>query len=302
MTRPDPGWSALAAANTALAGELLTVGGGVGERRHQQPGMRRAIAAQTGWTVDTHEKTLPVCGWCHPPAGIDVDATDPVGGRWIGELKLRETDQILWDLLKVADALRLDGIAAGFLQVGAIASVGAPCDMCLELLQRGATEHDVVRLFQGNQAAWSNLLQGGTARPVEIPSVIGTEVLDARAIRLDRSSAQLILLAVEPDWSTPIHMDPDWWCGDWPPAVQPHKRYVEWRRRHCQFLRALDTHGPLPNERAQALSRQHGLNLERDCALTHACEPLVTQRPTRCVTDAGRQFLQKWQPRMLGSG
>jgi len=104
--------------------------------------MRHALAGQVGWTVHAHEETLMLPGWCHPPKGIDVDARDPEGGRWIGELKLRETDQILWDLLKVADALRLDGITAGFLQVGDSGSDRSRSDMCLELLQSGAIEHD----------------------------------------------------------------------------------------------------------------------------------------------------------------
>jgi hypothetical protein len=51
--------------------------------------------------------------------------------------------------------------------------------------------------------------------------------------------------------------------------VEPHKSYVE-------------------------LSKQYGLDLERDSALTHACEPLVTKRPVRAVTDRGRAFLDAW--------
>jgi hypothetical protein len=292
----------VAAANAAAAVELLAVGNAVGERRHQQPAMRGALASQDGWSVVPSEQTLALRGWCHAPGGIDVDATDPVGGRWIGELKLRKTDEMLWDLLKVADALRLDGMAGGFLQIGAARAVEPRSDMCLELLRDGVIEHDVVQLFHANRAAWANLLQGGTARPGEIPRVITTEIVAAPPIRLDGKPANLCLIAVEPDWSAPISLDPEWWCGDWPPGVQPHGSYLAWRRRHCRFLRALAKTGPLPHEDAQRLSKEHGVDLERDCALTHACEPLVTKRPTRGVTEAGHVFLERWQPQLFGSG
>ena len=95
-------------------------------------------------------------------------------------------------------------------------------------------------------------------------------------------------------------MDPNWWCGDWPPGVEPHESYVDWRRRHCRFLRALETAGPLHDDQAQTLSKQHGLNLERDCALTHACKPFVTKRPIRTVTDPhGCAFLEMWEATLL---
>jgi hypothetical protein len=50
----------------------------------------------------------------------------------------------------------------------------------------------------------------------------------------------------------------------------------------------------MQNDQAQRLSKQYGLDLERDSALTHACEPLVTKRPVRAVTDRGRAFLDAW--------
>jgi hypothetical protein len=187
--------------------------------------MRCALASQAGWRVQAHEETLRLPGWCHPPRGIDVDARDPDGRRWIGELKLRETDQILWDLLKVADALRLDGISAGFLQVGASASDRSRSDMCLELLRGGVAEHDTLSLFRSNRGAWSNLLQGGTARPLELPRVIKTEVLADPPIRLGQGPARPALVVVEPDWSGATSMDAGWWCGDWPPGVEPHESY-----------------------------------------------------------------------------
>lgn len=287
------------AATHAAATELFALGADVGERRHQQRFMRRALASQAGWRVQEHEETLRLPGWCHPPRGIDVDARDPAGARWIGELKLRETDQILWDLLKVADALRLDGISGGFLQVGTSGSDSSRSDMCAELLRGGVAEHDTLSLFRSNRGAWSNLLHGGTARPLKLPRVIKTEVLADPPIRLGQGAARLALVAVEPEWSGATSMDPAWWCGDWPPGVEPHESYINWRRRHCGFLRALAITGPLHHDQAQKLSKQHGLNLERDTALTHACEPLVTKRPIRAVTDHGHAFLQVWETRLL---
>jgi hypothetical protein len=289
--------AALADANAAVARELLAVGDAVGERRHQQPEMRRQLGAQDGWAVASSERTLPLRGWCHAPAGIDLDATTPLGDRWIGELKLRATDQILWDLLKIADGLRLSGVAGGFLQVGSSRTVQPRGDMCLELLEDGLIEHDVVRLFQRNRAAWSALLQGGTARPRELPHSITTEVVATSPIRLDGKPSRLALVAVEPDWTSPITTDPKWWYGDWPPGVEPDASYVEWRRRHCRFLRTLAEVGPLSHDDAQRLSRQHGLNLERDCALTHACAPLVTSRPAHSVTATGQAFVESWPSR-----
>jgi hypothetical protein len=185
---------------------------------------------------------------------IDVSGTDASGCRWIGELKLWHTDQILWDLLKVADGLRVDGIGAGFLQVGAPTHLQARSEMCNELLQSGEIDHDVLSFFRSNRGAWSNLLRGGTARPLVVPHRITTTVLADPPILLEGRAARLILVAVNPDWSQPIGMDPAWWCGDWPPGVSPHKTYVDWRGRHCRFLRALDDAGPMAHEAAQALS------------------------------------------------
>lgn len=288
------GWRALATAADDAAGALRPLGGGIAEVRDQQPAMRRALSTGVGWRVDLSESTLPLTGWCHPPRGIDVAATDPAGGRWIGELKLRKTDEILWDLLKVADGLRVDGISGGFLLVGAVAAVKRRRGMCLELLEQGTIEHDVLALFRTNQRAWLDLLQGGSARPVEIPRIIRTQVLADPPIELDASAARLLLIAVDPDWSRTIEMNPDWWCGDWPPGVEPDPGYITWRRQHCRFLEALEAVGPLPVADAQALSRTHRLNLTRDSALTHVCEPLVTAKPSRMVSAAGRAFVERW--------
>ena len=295
MNAPErlSGWDRVVTAADDAAAVLRRLGGEIGERRDQQPAMRGALSRAAGWSVDASETTLALPGWCHAPRGIDVAATDPAGGRWIGELKLRETDQILWDLLKVAAGLRLDSIVAGFLLVGAFDRVSSPPDLCLELLQQGPVEHDTLSLFSANRRAWSDLLQGGTARPLEMPRTIRTEVLADPPILLDGSAAKQLLIAIEPDWSQRIRFEADWWCGDWPPSIEPHPRYLEWRRRHCRFLRALDAAGPLSDDRAQALSKQHRLNLERDCALTHSCGPLVTPKPARSVTDAGRAFVAR---------
>jgi hypothetical protein len=109
----------------------------------------------------------------------------------------------------------------------------------------------------------------------------------------------LALVAVEPEWSATTSMDPGWWCGDWPPGGGTAQVYVDWRRRHCRLLRAHEAAGPMQNDQAQRLSKQYGLDLERDSALTHACEPLVTKRPVRAVTDRGRAFLDAWESRLL---
>jgi len=234
-------WSDVIKATEATAAKLWTLGGNISETRDQQPAMRGALKSQPGWRVDEHQTTLPLPGWCHRPGGIDVSATDPAGRRWVGELKLRKTDEILWDLVKVADALRVSGTSAGFLQVGAMPSASRE-DMCLELLQPEAAVHDTVSLFRTNRIAWVWLLQGGTARPVELPHAIRTTVMADPKIRLDNKASKLLLISVEPDWSAPIRMDRDWWCGDWPPGVEPHARYVVWCRRRVK------TDPPLPVE------------------------------------------------------
>lgn len=297
-TRRPSGWDVIVTATDVAAASLRKVGGDIGERRDQQPAMRAALSRAPGWSVDGSEATLPLRGWCHPPRGIDIGATDPAGGRWIGELKLRATDQILWDLLKLADGLRLEEVTAAFLQVGAVTTPQRRADLCVELLQRGAVEHDTRSLFDANRLAWSELLQGGTARPTELPTAIRTTLLADPEIRLDNAAGRLLLIAIEPDWSQSIEISRDWWCGDWPPGVEPHPRYVVWRRRHWGFLRALDAAGPLSDDQAQALSRKHQLDLKRDSALTHACQPLVTPKPTRAVTDAGRVFVKQWAKKL----
>lgn len=291
-------WNDVISAAELAAGRLRDVGSDARERRDQQPAMRRALATAAGWSVDSREATLRLRGWCHPPRGIDVAATDPAGRRWIGELKMRKTDELLWDLVKLADGLRDPAVAAGFLLVGA-ARAGTRPGMCAELLEGESVRHDTLALFSANRRAWSNLLQGGTARPIELPRAITTKLMAEPEIRLDGSPARLALVAVIPDWSRIITADPDWWSGDWPPAVEPDHAYLEWRARHCRFLQDLDAAGPLEHEHAQSLSKRHRLDLERDAALTHTCKPLVSPKPTRTVTPAGRSFVAQWARRLL---
>lgn len=284
-------WNDLARATGSAARTVAQAGPTAGEIRDLQPAARRAISELPGWRADAAETAADVAGWCHRPGGIDLVAHDGNGGRWIGELKLRKTDEVLWDFLKVADLLRQDDVAGGFLLIGAKHIERGKQERCREIVDGTISSVSMLEIFEANREAWTLVLEGGTARPTEIPQRASAARRASADIDLDGEPSELVLVSVEPDWSDRITFAADWWLGDWPIGVIPSKRYVQWRLRQCEFLRALDGEGSMSGDSAKNLARSSGLNLEKDTALNHRCQRLVTPGPNRAVTDAGRALV-----------
>jgi hypothetical protein len=124
LRNPDHRWvdqaMGLATARAAVrldgmsqAGESLT------ETRHLQPVFRVALEeVQDGW-VDESEIRLDLPNWDPLPGGVDVIARDAKKRPRIAvELKLWKTEWMLWDALKMIDALNLGELEAAYMVLG----------------------------------------------------------------------------------------------------------------------------------------------------------------------------------------
>jgi len=152
------------------------------------------------------------------------------------ELKLRKTDWMLWDAYKMIDALNVEGVGAAYLLVGASAKGWkARYTHCpqgsktTELFEAGAREHQSADLFRANAHAWYDLVWGGSARPLRVPTRIRTIRVESAEMQIDGAVGQLRCLRVERashDW---LSFSPGWYRGEWPVGVQPCEHYLTWR-------------------------------------------------------------------------
>jgi hypothetical protein len=283
----------------ATARRLVALGGTIGEVAHLQPILREELRNVSDWQVDRSEETLPLPNWFPRPRGLDACAR--VGRTLsVAELKLRKTDEVLWDLLKMADALTLPQVRSAYLIVGVSPNAHGP-DRCLELFDASVEpKKDVLALFFTNRMAWTKVLWGGSARPTLAPAVIRTEVLCAERIDLDGPGGRLCLVSVEPTAPPAVAFDPLHWCGDWPVGVEPTAAYLAWKRENWSFLRQLERRGPIAEPEAKVLARQHQLSLDKPYGLRYRGEMMINSGPQRSITPTGRRFLAEWAS--LGTG
>jgi hypothetical protein len=209
----------------------------LGEVAHLQPETRAALRRLQPHPVDHVEETLPLPNWRPRPKGVDAVVRRPEGTpRFTLELKLRRTEWTLWDAYKMIDALNVEGVEAAYLLVGASAKDWqARYRHCTrgskttELFERGAREHRSAELFRANAHAWYELLWGGSARPLRVPTRILTVRVENAAMHIDGTLGRLRCVRVEAvseDW---LEFSPDWYGGDWPVGVQPCEHYLTWR-------------------------------------------------------------------------
>ena len=99
---------------------------------------------------------------------------------------------MLWDTYKMIDALNVKGVEAAYLLVGASGKDWqASYRHCTqgskttELFERGAREHRSDELFRANAHAWYEVLWGGSARPLRVPTRIRTVRVENAAMYID---------------------------------------------------------------------------------------------------------------------
>jgi hypothetical protein len=209
----------------------------LGEVAHLQPETRAALQRLQPNPVDQAEETLPLPNWRPRPKGVDALVRWPDGSpRFTLELKLRRTDWMLWDAYKVIDALNVDRVEAGYLILGASTKAwGAHYTHCrqgsktTELFEPGATEHQSNELFRANAHAWYDLLWGGSARPLRVPTRIRTIRVESAEMHIDGDFGQLCCTRVEPSSEDWLDFSPAWYGGEWPLGVQPCEHYLTWR-------------------------------------------------------------------------
>ncbi len=214
------------------AGEQIT------ESRHQQPVFRDALWETQDGLVDSSEIRLDLPNWEPSPGGVDIIVRDKEGKpRVAAELKLWKTDWMLWDALKMIDALNLDDLEAAYMVMGTTQKGWesrfrhCPADgKTTELFAPGVAVHDTRKLFEENAHAWYDLLYGGTARPTRVRSAIKTELIFEAPLSFDGKPGSLRTVRVEPASDEWISFSEDWYQGEWPIGVQPCGHYLEWRQ------------------------------------------------------------------------
>ena len=210
----------------------------LGEVAHLQPQTRIVLQELQDDQVDQTEETLPLPNWHPRPKGVDALVRWPDGSpRFTLELKLRRTDWTLWDAYKMIDALNVEPVEAAFLLVGASSNAWqakythcAQGSKTTELFRAGANEHRSAELFRANAHAWYDLLWGGSARPLRVPTQIRTTRVENTEMQIDGGVGHLRCIRVEPaseDW---LDFSPTWYDGEWPFGVQPCEHYLNWRR------------------------------------------------------------------------
>jgi hypothetical protein len=211
--------------------------GTLGEVAHLQPETRAALRRLQSDPVDHAEETLPLPNWRPRPKGVDAVVRWPEGPpRFTLELKLRRTEWTLLDAYKMIDALNVKSVEAAYLLVAASAKDWraryqhcAHGSKTTELFDPGAREHRSAELFGANAHAWYDLLWGGSARPLRVPTRIRTVRVENAEMHIDGTLGQLRCVRVEAvseDW---LEFSPDWYGGDWPVGVQPCEHYLTWR-------------------------------------------------------------------------
>ena len=242
LTAPGRPWvdKAMEMATTLAASrldEMSKAGEALTETRHQQAVFRVALEeVQDGW-VDQSEIRLELPNWSPIPGGVDVIARDEEKNQRIAaELKLWKTEWMLWDALKMIDALNLGELEAAYMVLGTTQAGWTsryricPADgKTTELFAEGEVIHDTAQLFSANAHAWYELLTDSTARPTRVPAAISTEMIADAPMNFGNKPGSMRTMRVasaSDDW---IEFSQDWYEGEWPVGVRPCDHYLEWR-------------------------------------------------------------------------
>ena len=133
----------------------------LGETRHLQPAMRKALAEIQDGEVDQSEIRVFLPNWDPIPGGVDIVVRSPSGKpRFAAELKLRDTHWMLWDALKMIDLRIHPELESAYLIVGTTnqgwSSTFRICEAnhrTTELFEPGDQVHDTRELFETNAHA-----------------------------------------------------------------------------------------------------------------------------------------------------
>jgi hypothetical protein len=307
-------WDELLALATERVAKQMDVEGRAGvqvrETKHMQPFTRAAVGSllaegpyRSGadYQVDAQEQRLPIPNWKPVPGGLDLGIRRPEDRfpTCAAELKLRDTHWMLWDLLKMVDALHLAEVDCAYLMVGATKEAWTPPkrNRCLEPFIAPGLDAASLDLFGGNRLAWFDLLTGGSGRPSSIPERLSTRLIASVDFVLDGREGELRCVAVElvPDGRIPFQRT--WYCGDWPTGVSAPDDYLAWKKRHWQLLHRLNVRGgSLSRDEVRNLSRNLGFNFDKECGLHYGGDPMVLRKGNGIlISDAGRAFIAEWE-------
>lgn len=177
-----------------LRGHLEELGPlAVGERTHQKPAFRQALADAGVHDVHASEKTYKLESWTPPGAkgrlgGFDIVVGDPAAPTALFELKwvyryYHELGWTLWDIYKLA-AAHIELGATGYAVVGAPTIYRDESAVaCSDLFCNGTWS--AADLFARYRIAWMELLMGGSARPARLPASIRTTLIASVDIDVD---------------------------------------------------------------------------------------------------------------------
>lgn len=203
-------------------------GSKLGELSHLTPTFKDALAITLGSPVDREGLTLPLPNWEPRPGHVDV-AIHPQGRstRCVAELKMHKTDETLWDLYKMIDALDLPEIGAAYLVVGASrAQWEKQTDACTEIFNdSGLDAYPTWELFEKNKRAWWNLLHGGPGRPASVPASINVTSIAKEDLTTEGKPGWLKCVRVAASGSERIQFQDDWYHGNWPLGIEPGPDY-----------------------------------------------------------------------------
>jgi hypothetical protein len=125
---------------------------------------------------------VSIPNWDKRLGGFDLRlrfASDP-DREALAELKIDDVEHTLWDLFKLASALKMPGVDASYLILARPRHRWNHGDCAALFADRGGPTHWVsAAMFVRWQAAWADLTgpKGGSARPTEVPAEIKTEFI-----------------------------------------------------------------------------------------------------------------------------
>ena len=217
--------------------------------------------------------TLRVAGWEPEPGGTDLvlgmlgDPRPTV----IGELKVLDVDQTLWDLMKVVSILEHETtLIRGYLIVATTpkrwrgaeaADLYAPPDPGAP---EGVRTWKTRQLFKVWGWSWEYLLKGGRGRPRLLPYGVRTQFIGSHRVPAF-PAYELRCIAVEPlTEGPPVAFDED----GWPTVEEAHLRMHSLKElvlAHHAAQRYANAHPELRDyhrDRAAALGRAFGVDLD----------------------------------------
>jgi hypothetical protein len=165
----------------------------------------------------TGHSRVSVPNWQPKMGGFDlrVRLSDQPEGEALVETKVWDVEQTLWDLFKLAAGLTMPGVGAAYLVLARHGHRWQDGE-CVELFAEGAGPRRWTSgtFFEDWKAAWTELLGGGTARPLSAPAEIETAfIASAPAVGFPPYEIRAVAVRLVPGADV-LPFD-----GNWPAAV-----------------------------------------------------------------------------------